>query len=409
MQKILALRRSTNGEVIVISKKLVFGKDASASDVALSHPTAVRRHFEILIDRNQLKIADLSGAQGTYINGQRIPEDDTKTLSAGDRVTYGASQEEVFVVVEVKAGNEKVERITNKINWLRTECERIRVKEGVEGLTSNQQKTLEKYENDVKQLEKTLAEELKGSKTDTADEGEISEDAFWDGTVVDDTADELLDLTKKAEKVASKVETYDSLMTKITDLDAESATLRGQIRMLEAEAKAAAEADFEDELDKFMAVNEKTLHETDLEKARRRLTTIDEERKRAQVLAEIARPALSRMRTPVESAASANEEGRHDLESLKSTTDVSAPQATPVSSASTTKATQLFARSNQPKPSAGIGKFRIVQDRVASVEKRHQGDEEETESSPAEDEPAWRPPTNQKGDGTTKANARFGY
>ena len=426
MSKLHTLQRSSNGEVIPVNKRLVFGKDGSACDIVLNHPSASRRQFQISIERGQVFVLHLGGPQGTFVNNERVSEDIPKSINNGDRISYGASVQEVFLLGESKVKNEKLDRSMIKLDWLKNECDRIRAKEGAEGLTENQTRTLERYEEEMRKLEKIIADTIQASNEPNANEDADGEGDFWDVPVPEDSDLDarLFDLTDKKAKSKKVVETYDSLRKKLAELDTEKAHLENQIANKSiANPDTAGEGEEVDELDAFMAANEKNLQNSDLEKANARLAELEGERKRVQKLADIARPALDRMSAQPPQKPQVDVELKDDVEATKVTRSSSSHSTLQMTSSTVTapattsiSANALFSRSVstlQNKPSVH-GSFRALQtgvDKRARVVFSEELNAESTQASTDdEDRDAnWRPPSNQQGDGRTKANSKFGY
>ncbi|MDR2345299.1 MAG: FHA domain-containing protein, partial [Planctomycetaceae bacterium] len=72
---------------ISINQELVFGRDASNSQIYLPHNLVSRNHAKIQIENRQLWIIDLHSANGTYVNGYRIKE--KTSLQQNDRIDIG--------------------------------------------------------------------------------------------------------------------------------------------------------------------------------------------------------------------------------------------------------------------------------------------------------------------------------
>jgi pSer/pThr/pTyr-binding forkhead associated (FHA) protein len=70
------------GEVIV-------GRGDGA-DLRLRDRTVSRRHAELRQEGLTLVVADLSSANGTYVNGERIP--DATRVEPGDVISFGAAR-----------------------------------------------------------------------------------------------------------------------------------------------------------------------------------------------------------------------------------------------------------------------------------------------------------------------------
>ena len=90
---------STSGEQSIdlqLGRKLVVGR-AVTSDVPIYDPTISRRHAEIVLTENGVRVTDLGSSNGTFLNGAKITEAEA---GANDVVTFGKV---AFRVKEVTA------------------------------------------------------------------------------------------------------------------------------------------------------------------------------------------------------------------------------------------------------------------------------------------------------------------
>jgi adenylate cyclase len=90
---------STSGEQSIdlqLGRKLVVGR-AVTSDVPIYDPTISRRHAEIVLTENSVRVTDLGSSNGTFLNGAKITEADA---GENDVVTFGKV---AFRVKEVTA------------------------------------------------------------------------------------------------------------------------------------------------------------------------------------------------------------------------------------------------------------------------------------------------------------------
>src|SRR6058998_190715 len=79
---------STSGEQSIdlqLGRKLVVGR-AVTSDVHIYDPTISRRHAEIVLTENGVRVTDLGSSNGTFLNGAKITEAEA---GANDVVTFG--------------------------------------------------------------------------------------------------------------------------------------------------------------------------------------------------------------------------------------------------------------------------------------------------------------------------------
>src|SRR5262249_37453402 len=68
---------------------LGIGRDA-ANHIQIHDTEVSRRHAELRFDGTQCFVADLNSSNGTYLNGQRIPEQ--SRLTTGDKLQVGATR-----------------------------------------------------------------------------------------------------------------------------------------------------------------------------------------------------------------------------------------------------------------------------------------------------------------------------
>lgn len=71
-----------SGQLFPVNKPLVIGRDTQC-DIAIPMPHISRRHAEVFIENNTLKVRDLGSANGTYINGEKLAQAE---LVNGDEV-----------------------------------------------------------------------------------------------------------------------------------------------------------------------------------------------------------------------------------------------------------------------------------------------------------------------------------
>jgi serine phosphatase RsbU (regulator of sigma subunit) len=73
--------------------ELRIGRDRQC-DVVLLEPTISRQHARLVFDGTRLRVIDLGSSVGTFVNGERVTEQD---LRLGDRVRFGQAEFEVGV------------------------------------------------------------------------------------------------------------------------------------------------------------------------------------------------------------------------------------------------------------------------------------------------------------------------
>ena len=66
-------------------RSLVVGRGVS-SDIAIYDPTISRRHAELVVENDGVKVKDLGSSNGTCINGNRVK---AGRLALNDSVTFG--------------------------------------------------------------------------------------------------------------------------------------------------------------------------------------------------------------------------------------------------------------------------------------------------------------------------------
>lgn len=404
---LFALELTSSNQVIPIFNQLVLGKDSSCCDITLTHPRASRKHFQIFLQNGKILIKDLESSSGTFVNSEKIAEDEPHILHPGDKISIGEG--EAFVLIEC-GKNEKVEKAREKISRLRLESERIRTKEKEGELTAGQQKVLERNTKEISNLEKSIIAELEKSSSRNKVEEEAVDDSYWDIAVADDPSNSLVDLTSPSEDSSQKVHTYDSLMNRIREIDEKCIALENHIKDLDSVTPPDGEPEEIDELDKFMAENEQLLKSSDQEKARKTLAGLITEKEKFIKLANIARPAHLK---PQDNSytASSNEESKALLERISE-------QKTAAASGS-----QSFRNIFQKVDSSNKAPKRMKFDRAGQKSKINFVNDQ-TQNTDNDDEPqqslqydelesditiSFKPPSNQKGDGKTKANETFGY
>jgi pSer/pThr/pTyr-binding forkhead associated (FHA) protein len=79
------LVKVTNGVETPLYKEIVAGRQADC-DLVLTEGHASRKHAKFLLADGAVWLEDLSSANGTFVNGQRITE---QRLQEGDRVEMG--------------------------------------------------------------------------------------------------------------------------------------------------------------------------------------------------------------------------------------------------------------------------------------------------------------------------------
>jgi len=77
----------------VASSAMLVGRGLDCQ-IVLADPSVSRKHFQVMLTPQGLKLQDLGGANGTRVNGQRVRE---IALNAGDRIEAGTSICEVVV------------------------------------------------------------------------------------------------------------------------------------------------------------------------------------------------------------------------------------------------------------------------------------------------------------------------
>jgi len=422
------LRETSTGRIHpLLFPKVVFGRDASQCDVALSEASAGRRHFEVVVTENgkQVQLQDCGSASGTFVNGDRVSGGDDsqqpRSLSLNDRIQVGQTE---FVLVEcaLKGNESVVSKSQDKLIRLSVESARIRAKESFDGLSSSQQKTLEKYEAEIQKLRRIIIDSVNGrsEKGGEDDEGGENDDVYWDAAVAEDDglSNAFVDLTETRKPVKQQtVETFESLTRKVADLDHECAALEKEIQRLQGGGGAGNNSkdddDEEDELDKFMAANEQTIKSADLDKAQKKLKTALEDRARYQSLANLARPAIHRL----DASSTPSNHSSSSSSFVQPRPAPPPPQQQPTSAATSKGVSALFSMTASA-PQIRPNKFRIVQEKIDDNDNREENESSkraktltsspETTFNESKDS-VWVPPSNQKGDGRTKTNERFGY
>jgi pSer/pThr/pTyr-binding forkhead associated (FHA) protein len=67
---------------------ILFGRSEEC-DVQLNDRSVSRQHARIEVSEGRYLITDCDSSAGTFVNGQQIPEGESKELSSGDSVGFG--------------------------------------------------------------------------------------------------------------------------------------------------------------------------------------------------------------------------------------------------------------------------------------------------------------------------------
>jgi len=83
-QGIATLGRKGSGEVL---------------DIALDHPTTSSRHAQLVLEGRpgRAKIFDLGSTNGTYVNDQRLQDDEHRPLATGDILRFGGFSAKILL------------------------------------------------------------------------------------------------------------------------------------------------------------------------------------------------------------------------------------------------------------------------------------------------------------------------
>lgn len=85
----------------------LFGRDASACDVPLDHPTASRQHAALVHHSDgRVFVIDLGSTHGTTLDGARLPPNKPTVLKNGAELRFGQLPT-LFVVRDVESSGEK--------------------------------------------------------------------------------------------------------------------------------------------------------------------------------------------------------------------------------------------------------------------------------------------------------------
>ncbi|GJQ67888.1 hypothetical protein Trydic_g16648 [Trypoxylus dichotomus] len=83
------LRCICNGSVYTVDKPLFRLGRHREHDIVCSSVVISREHAHFILENKKLYIKDLGSANGTYINGERVGEEEKQILQNGDIVTFG--------------------------------------------------------------------------------------------------------------------------------------------------------------------------------------------------------------------------------------------------------------------------------------------------------------------------------
>ncbi len=84
--KLVMFKPNGQRKDLPVSKKLTVLGRGENCEVRIPLDNVSRRHCEISLDGNELKVKDLASSNGTYVNNKRINE---CSLAAGDRLVIG--------------------------------------------------------------------------------------------------------------------------------------------------------------------------------------------------------------------------------------------------------------------------------------------------------------------------------
>ena len=77
------------GEIVVINKSIVVGRDAKAALCLAEDEGISRMHARIDLDGEQVVLTDLGSANGTFIGNERMSSNSSQPLREGDRIRIG--------------------------------------------------------------------------------------------------------------------------------------------------------------------------------------------------------------------------------------------------------------------------------------------------------------------------------
>jgi len=197
--------------------------------------------------------------------------------------------EDLNILLKSSTLTDKQKSLVEKCNDIARKIEKLEKDKGVaekkselglDELTYKQQKALQAMSEKVDKLKKQLAEtknNLKASLGKGKKEKEEEVRVNW-GKGESDSDDEFYDRTKVQKDTEVKEnetvhETYESLKTKLELLLKERQTLTAKLM----EKPSAKKEEDDDELDKFMASNEKVIHKNRQDKFKSRLIELSEE------------------------------------------------------------------------------------------------------------------------------------
>lgn len=84
--KLIALSEPIEGQILQIDRDMVIGRHQQA-DIVLQAAHVSRRHAALILKDTQLWIQDLGSSNGTFVNGQKVTE---QQLHADDEINFEA-------------------------------------------------------------------------------------------------------------------------------------------------------------------------------------------------------------------------------------------------------------------------------------------------------------------------------
>lgn len=88
--------KKTNDSIEITESGVVFGRSSAKSDYVISgNGNISREHCRVYRSGNELYVTDINSANGTIVNGQKLPKGGTTVVDQGDTISIAGEELEV--------------------------------------------------------------------------------------------------------------------------------------------------------------------------------------------------------------------------------------------------------------------------------------------------------------------------